>query len=226
MIRGEKSGPLNLYFGADMWRVYATYWVWFLFFVCSAIAFGIVMFVLGLTAGAAGGKDNAALAGLVVLIGCVAWFVAWIYVAVRLAPAAAASIGAGHFAPLKAWNVSRERFWALFGSFLLLFVIYVVAAIVVGAIAMGPFYAAIFSGVDWTQANSDPTAFSESYQAASMAAMQKLLSNPTTWALYFGGQIVAWVVALVFYVLLYGVNARAVQAALAEGKLAYEPPAA
>jgi hypothetical protein len=33
-------------------------------------------------------------------------------------------------------------------------------------------------------------------------------------------QLVAWAIGLVFYVLFFGVNARAVQAALAEGKIA------
>ena len=46
MIRGERSGPLNLCFGADMWRVYGTYWFWFLYFFCTGILFFIVMFVL------------------------------------------------------------------------------------------------------------------------------------------------------------------------------------
>jgi hypothetical protein len=225
MIRGERSGPLNLCFGADMWRVYGVYWVWLLFFLGTSLLFWIWMFVLGLGAAALGGKSNPALAGLVVMAGCIAWIIAWVHTAVRLAPAAAASIGAGHFEPLKAWSVSRGRFWALFGSFLLLFLIYVVALIVVNGVVMGSYYASLFSGVDWSRMQSDPSGFSAAYQSAMMAAAQKLTSSPTAIGLYLGGQLVIYAVAMTFYLLLFGVNARAVQAALEEGKLAHEPAA-
>jgi hypothetical protein len=223
MIRGERSKPFNLCFGADMWRVYATYWVWFLYFLCTGVLFWIVMLVFALIGGAAGGKDNPAVAGLVVGVACIAWILGWIYVAVRLAPAAATSIGVGHFAPLKAWSVSRGRFWALLGSYLLLMLLYVVAVIVVGGIAMGPFYASVFSHVDWSVAQTDPAAFSRSYQSANMQALQSLFASPVTIALYVGGQIAVYAVGLVFYVLFYGVNARAVQAALEDGKIEHAP---
>jgi hypothetical protein len=224
MIRGERSKPFNLCFGADMWRVYATYWVWFLYFLCTGILFWIFMLVFALIGGAVGGRDNPMVAGLVVSIACIAWILGWTYVAVRLAPAAATSIGVGHFAPLKAWSVSRGRFWALLGSYLLLMLLYIVAAIVVGGIAMGPFYASVFSHVDWSTMGSDPQGFSRSYQAANMQALQSLLANPASIALYVGGQILVYAVGLVFYLLFYGVNARAVQAALEEGKVTLAPP--
>lgn len=226
LIRGEKSNPFNLCFGADMWRVYGTYWFWFLFFFCTAIIFAIWMVVLGAIGGAIGGKDNAGPAVLIGLVGCLVWFVAWIYVAVRLAPAAATSIGAGHFAPLKAWGVSSGRFWALFGAFLLIFIIYIIASIVVGGVTMGAYFATVFGGVDWSKMGSDPTGFSAAYQSAVLEGMQKLWSSPASIALYIGGQIAIYALALLIYVMCYGVNARAVRVALDEGKLEHNPAAA
>jgi len=225
MIRGEKSGPLNLCFGADMWRVYATYWVWFLYFFCTGIGFFIWMIALGAIGNAVGGQNNPMAVFLVGMVGCIAWVVAWVYAAVRLAPASATSIGAGHFAPTKAWSVSSDRFWGLFGAFLLIFIIYVVAAFLNSSVTMGAYFASLFSGLDWTAMKADPKAFSAAYQAASLQAMAKMFSNPLSIALYCGGQFVLYALALVFYIMFYGVNARAVQVALEDGKLAHEPPA-
>jgi hypothetical protein len=219
MIRGQRSGPLNLCFGADMWRVFGTYWFWVVFFVCSIIVFWIYMLLLGLAERAIAGANNPGLAVLVALIACLVWIAGWIYAVVRLAPAAATSIGIGRFAPQDAWIATRGRFWALFGAFLLLFVIYFVASIVISQITMGVFFATIMNSLDWTKIGADPEAFAEAYRTAVLQAVQTLFASPTTIALYIGGALALRVVGLVFYVLFYGVNARAVQAALEEGKL-------
>jgi hypothetical protein len=223
LIRGERSGPLNLCFGADMWRVYGAYWAWFLYFFCTYILFVIVIVVVSMIgAGLSGGnKDHSIVGGLVVFLAVIAWIIGWIYVAVRLAPAAATTIGAGNFAPLKAWSVSRGRFWALFGAYLIVFFLWLAALLVVGGISMGSMFASVFSHVDWAAARSDPTAFSRSYAEA----MSSMYANPVSMALYFGGQILLQVVGIVIYIMFYGVNARAVQAALEEGKIAHEPAA-
>jgi hypothetical protein len=73
--------------------------------------------------------------------------------------------------------------------------------------------------------HSDPTGFSAAYQAANLEAMQRMFTNPVSIALYCGGQIAFYAIAMVFYLMFYGVNARAVQVALEEGKLAHAPPA-
>lgn len=225
MIRGERSGALQLCFGADMWRVYGTYWVWLLFFVLSGILFWIVMLVVGIAAGSAGDGKNAMMPGLAVMAACIVWVLAWITVAVRLAPAAATSVGIGEFAPLKAWSVSGGRFWALFGSFLLATLLYIIVGIVLGVVFFGAFYGAVFGQIDWSQATSDPVAFNRSYEQAMMQALHNQFSNPVAIATYFGGQVVMWALAIVFYLLLFGINARAVQAALEEGKVEKAAPA-
>src|SRR6185503_11937585 len=58
MTRGERSSPMNLHFGADMWRVYGAYWVWFLYFIVTWIVFWIVLFAAGAIGAMIGGRDN------------------------------------------------------------------------------------------------------------------------------------------------------------------------
>ncbi len=219
MIRGERSGPLNLYFGADMWRVYGTYWMWFLYFVGTYILFFIVIIATTAVAAIAGGRDNPVVAGIVVVVVAAAWVLGWIYVAVRLAPASATSIGVRQFAPLKAWTVSRGRFWALFGSYFLLFVIYMIGLIVAWAVLFGPMYARAFGQLDWTSASGDPQGFSQRYNEASVGLVRDMFGSPLAIALYIAGQVAIYTIATLFSMLFYGVNARALLAAAQDGKI-------
>jgi hypothetical protein len=214
MVQGETSKPFNLHFGADMWRAYGTYWAWFIYTILGWVGLFVLLFVVGLASGAAGDMG-----GLITFVACVGYILAWFYVTVRLSPATATSIGIGRFAPLKAWSVTRGRFWSLFGAYLLLTIVYVIAAIVLGSIFFGAFYAQIFSGLDWTAAQTDPEGFARSYEQASLAATQSLFSNPAAIALYVGGQVVMYAVALIFYLLWFGVESRAVIAAAEDGKI-------
>lgn len=220
MIRGDKSAPLNLHFGADMWRVYGTYWFWLVYSIVTCIIFFIVMAVAGVASGAAGdlGGWITLAVGLLALAG-------WLYTTVRLSPAAATSVGIGEFAPFKAWTVSSGRFWALFGSYVLLFVIYLVVISIVSAAAFSGYYVQIFGALDWSLAQTDPDAFMRQYEQASLQAAQGLFATPMSAALYIGGQVLVYAVAMVFYVLWFGVQSRAVQAALEEGKIERAAPA-
>ena len=56
--------------------------------------------------------------------------------------------------------------------------------------------------------------------------MRELFSNPLTMALYFGGQVLLYIIGVTFSVLFYGVNARAAQAAIEEGKITPAPASA
>lgn len=215
MIHGDGGGGfLGLKLDADTWRVYGVYWVWFGLFIAAYIACAILIFGVG--AAIFGGGADPGAGGLAVGLLVLAVLFAAIYFGVRLAPAAATSVGLRKFTFFKAWTVSSGRFWALFGAFLLLIVINIVAGIILSTIAFSVLFAGAFANVDPTMALSDPVAFNQAY----FAAMMGLFSNPITIALFVVYQLVAWAVGLVFYVLFYGVNARAVQAALAEGKIA------
>lgn len=219
MIRGERSAPMNLHFGADMWRVYGTYWVWFLFFLVTYFLFFIVLLAVGALGAVIGGHDNPMIAGLLVMGACILWILAWIYVAVRLAPAAATSVGVREFAPLKAWSASRGRFWAMFGSYVLLFIAYTIAIFVVWAVFFGATYANAFSRIDWTSFSSDPQGFSQRYSEINADLMRDMFGSPMAIAIYIAGQVVTYAVAMVFCLMFYGVNARTVIAAARDGKI-------
>ncbi|MBI3438321.1 MAG: hypothetical protein HY054_06680 [Proteobacteria bacterium] len=219
LIRGERSDAFNLHFGKDMWRVYGTYWMWFLYFFATYIAFIIVLIATGAFGAIIGGRDNPAIAGFSVIGVAIVWVLAWCYVAVRLAPAAATSVGSREFAPLKAWTVSRGRFWALFGSFLLVFIVYTVAMMTVWIGFFGASYLSAFSQVDWSSASGDSQRFSQSFNEASQQRLQAMFGSPLSIALYIAGQAAIYVVALFFSLMFYGINARAVIVAAEEGKI-------
>lgn len=216
MIRGESSGLLGLSLSADTWRVYATYWVWFGTVVAAYIGLFVVVLVTGAVGGLAGGESKSGAAAFVILGGVCAYLVAWLYAAVRLAPAAATSIGRGRFSFFSAWSATRGRFWALFGAFLLLIIIFFIASLVISSIFFSVVMGSVFANLDWAAAVNDPTAFQRAY----LEAIMGMFANPTMIALYALFQLVNWALTLCFYVMFYGVNARAVVAALEEAKIA------
>jgi hypothetical protein len=214
MLRGEVSGFMGLTLGADTWRVYGTYWVWLGLF----IAFYVAVLVIGSVAGFAvlSADQSGQFGALFVMLIPLVCIIALLVLAVRFAPAAATSVGRGEFSFFKAWTVTSGRFWAMLGAFLLLGLIYILASIVVAAVAFGVLFSqTALAGLDWSTAVSDPQAFSAAYTEAIMS----LFASPMAIALYFGVQLVSWAVALFFYIGFYGINARAVEAALEEGKI-------
>jgi hypothetical protein len=218
LIRGEKSAPFGLHFGKDMWRAYGTYWCWVIYAIVGGIGFFVVTGVLGMAASAALGQNGALLTGFAAF----AYLIVWFYATVRLAPAAATCIAIGRFAPLKAWSATQSRFWPLLGSFVLLFLIYLVFFIAAWSVQIGAMLGPSLAEVDWSLATSDPQAVSEQYEQAVLAGMTGMIGNPTRLALYLGATIVMTVGGIVFYQLFYGVNARAAAVALEEGKIAPE----
>ena len=216
MLRGEVSGFLGLNLGADTWRVYGTYWVWFGLFIAFYIGFAILAFIVG-GATAAADQSGGAMAALVFALP-LAFCIALVIFGVRLAPAAATSVGRGEFSFFKAWTVTSGRFWSLFGAFLLLGIIYVVAVMVIGLGGLAIILGAAAPTVDWAAAAQDPQALSAAYSEA----LLKVFSTPASIGFYLALQVVSWAMALFFYVGFYGINARAVEAALAEGKIVRE----
>ena len=210
MIRGERGGFFGLALNSDTLNVYLTYWVWWLL----AIAFYIVALIVGvglafaLGAGVQASPEQGGALGLGVFITILVVLLLLVYFGVRLAPAAATSIARKRFAFFDAWTVTRGRFFSLLGSFLLLFVIYIVAAMVL----VGGLGAVMAGGlVGHIGASGEPSSAQE------LAAM---FASPSVWipiAILYGLSLAG---GFVFYVALFGVNARAAQAALAEGKIA------
>ena len=206
MIRGERKGLFGLAFDADTWRVYGGYWLWLVFVIVGYLLFALAIAVLG-GIGAMVFQDAPVAVMIWMVLAVIACLCGVIYLAVRTAPAAATSIGMRRFAFFDAWKVSKGRFWPLFGSYFLLIVCYVIAILVLWGVTFGSAYMAMFSA----SAAGDPSAASN--------AMAQMLGTPAAIALYVGVQLVGLVIATVFYVLNFGVNARAVLAAGEEGKI-------
>jgi hypothetical protein len=212
MIRGEVKGLFGLALDADTLRVYFGYWLWFFLlmalYIVLWIVIGGVFIAVAMSAGS-GGDPAAAMgpAALVALLLSVGLIFAMIYFGVRFAPAAATSIAKRRFAFFDAWTVTKGRFWPLLGSFVLLFLMYFVGIIILGiaaGVAMG------FSLFGEMQAGAEPQTAGEVWA---------MFASPRVWipaAICYGLMIIG---AFMFYIALFGVNARAAAAALEEGKI-------
>lgn len=210
LVRGEAGGGLlGLNLGADTWRVYLSYWLWLVVFTGLYLGIIILGAVIGAAAGFAfaSGGGNESLMGLVALIVGVAAVGAFLYVLIRLAPATAVSVALKKFAFFKAWQVTRGRFWSMFGAYLILFLIYAVLAIagyiVMAVIALGPMFAQAAQG-----GTPDPSVVMNS------------VTQPATLATLGLVYLLLVAVAMVMYVAFLGVSAKAVRVALADGKIA------
>ena len=207
MVRQEPGGPFGIGFGADTWRVFAIYWMWFACLL--AVTVGVVAFYLALRT-LAGLHQVLQVAAMLIgalaplgLIGVLLW------VGVRLSPAAATSVASKKLTFFGAWGATRGRFWPLLGAFVLVFVGYLVAATVLDAILRIPFTSALMPA--WEQlivGGGSPADF--------IAKLQEVFSQPTYIA--FGVLYIVMITALacVFYVAWFGVNARVVHAAQAQ----------
>jgi hypothetical protein len=210
MIHGETGGFFGLTLGADTWRVYFTYWIWLFLF----IAYGIILLValggFGAALGfsAAQGDSSQMGSGFIAmaLVFCL-WLLGMIYFGVRFAPAAATSVARRRFAFFEAWTVTKGRFWALLGSFVLLILMYVVGYVIFSTLATFALIGGMMSQVQGM--GSEPTP----------EAMYALFANPAV-AVPLGVTILVAVIgSLVWTIALIGVNARAAQAALEDGKI-------
>ena len=89
----------------------------------------IVLFVIGLTLGLSVGLAGHAvdapgwIPAIVIGVLVVTAICALIYISVRLSPAYAATIGERRFVIFEAWNMTRGRFWSIFGAYILAFLI-------------------------------------------------------------------------------------------------------
>lgn len=210
MIRGEAPGLFGLNLDADTLRVYFTYWLWF--FLLMAVYVVLVIAGVSVGVGAAfalqgAGEQMGAGAFVVAVLLCLALFCTLIYVAVRFAPAAATSIAKKRFAFFDAWTVTKGRFWALLGAFALLFLMFVVGAMVLSVglgVAMG---AGMMGQIG---AAGEPSAPED---------MLALFASPAVWIPMAALYALMIVGSFVFYIAMFGINARAAQAALEEGKI-------
>ncbi len=207
MIHGEVSGPFGLSLGADTWRVWSGYWIWFLLLIGIYFGLGIVAIIFMGSMFAIGATSDSSAAGsifIILPIVIIAVLLLVVFFAVRFAPAAATSIARKRFAFFEAWAVTKGRFWELLGSYVLLWVMYVVAALVLTVgigIALGVTAASTMSGADSDQAIE-----------AAMASPATLIPIGVIYLLII-------IAAFLWLLAMFGVNARAAALALEEGKI-------
>ncbi len=216
MIHGETDGFMGLSLGAPTWRVWSTYWIWFLLNIAFSIVMSILMaVVIGVLAVSSGGDSIATLTAMPVVY--VVQYAVMIYFGVRFAPAAATSVARRRFAFFEAWTVTKGRFLPLFGSFFVLYLLYMIASLAFLAV----FFAVVLGSAapDLAAAAGDPTRLSQVSIEVFQSYIQAM-TNPQNWVVIGALQTLGAVVGVVFYVATYGVNARAAQAAMEEGKIA------
>jgi len=213
MIHGESVGVMGLSLGAPTFRVWSTYWMWFLLNIAFSIAMSIV---LGVMTGvfAASGDITAVAVALPVFY--LVQYALMAYFAVRFAPAAATSVARRKFSFFQAWTVTKNRFWALLGSFVLVYLIYGIVSILIAVVWFSSVFGA--AAPDLASAVNDP----ERVNALVLEVLQtyvQSLSQPQNWIVIGVLQVVGLILMAFTYLATYGINARAAQAALEEGKI-------
>ncbi|MBL8551055.1 MAG: hypothetical protein JNJ73_13800 [Hyphomonadaceae bacterium] len=203
LVRGETGGFLGFTLGADTWRIYFGYWIWF--FVLIGLYVGV--FLVAFIAGFAGAQADPGLAAIAGVLAGIIGLCAFLWIGIRLAPASATTVALNRFAFFNAWTVTRGRFWSLFGSFFLLFVLYIVAICVISGLGTSLLLGGTLSRLASQGDKVDPAA------AFAMLATPNMIIGMVV--LY--GAII--VVATVFWNGLLGVNARAAMVAKAEGRI-------
>jgi len=215
MIRGEAPGLFGLTLGEDTWRVYGVYWCWFGAQMVISFAMSILMMpLMFMTMGSimtTPEPDPEALMRwqlLVQLPMTFAQYLPLIFFGIRFGPAAATSVGVKRFAIFEAWTVTNGRFWALFGSHALLWLV----LIAIGTVSFGVAFGWFVGPALWESLGPNPD--TQQVEAA-LARVFTPLGMSVVGAAY-AFNIVLY---MLYAVLAYGINARAVLAALEEGKI-------
>jgi len=216
MLRGEVPGLFGFALDHDMWRVYGVYWCWLILQFAVSLAVSIittpfVFMTMGDIMNDPSPETMLHWQLSVQLPLAVLQYIPLIFLGVRFAPAAAASIARKRFSFLDAWTVTRGRFWAVFGSLAVLLVLFFICYI---AIAIGVAYAVF--GAPLFEALA-------SFPDLDGPRLERLVGNGLTpqalgvAAIGYAGVLVLWIG---YALMSFGVNARAALAALEEGKIA------
>ncbi|MEZ5958363.1 MAG: hypothetical protein R3C27_14255 [Hyphomonadaceae bacterium] len=209
MLRGETGGVLGFTLGADTWRCYGGYWVWFFLGLASSIVISLIAALIAPAVWAEGAtRDQRELLELPFQ------FVS-LYFWLRLAPANATSLGVGEFAFFKAWTVTRDRTFALLGSYLVwgLFYIIVVGAVIgAGYFLVWPSLAPLYADGPVTDIAALGRGYAEAFSSVQLMATAGALAAVLVTAVLF------------LYVAHFGISARAVLSALEEGKIERATP--
>lgn len=215
MIRGEAPGLFGLTIDNDVWRVWGVYWCWLVTHMIVSFAMSIATMPLIFMMMGEMMRDPSPEAMMrwqltVQLPISLLQYLPLIFIGVRFGPAAATSVARKRFSFVDAWKVTEDRFWALFGSFA---VLWLIAGLLIAAAAtpivlyMWPYF--------WSMWPTPTEETTEAYLRA-YTASEALIRIGIA---YGAMTIVGWWLAL----MSYGVNARAALVALEEGKIQVDP---
>jgi hypothetical protein len=217
MIRGEAPGVFGLTLGEDTWRVYGVYWCWFGAQMVISFAMSILMMpLMFMTMGSIMSTPNPDPEMMmrwqlaVQLPMTLAQYLPLIFFGIRFGPAAATSVGVKRFAIFEAWKVTSGRFWSLFGSYALLWSILIVLGIITFSATYGWFVGDALVAMFSNWPNTDEAAVSEAFER---------VFTPMGMSVIGGAYALNAIFYVAYAVLSYGINARAVLAALEEGKI-------
>ena len=201
LVRGQTGGVLNLSLGGDTWLVFFSYLLWAVLLMCLTIGCACIIGLMYAGLHAIGGVQGMGwLTFLLVILtpfACLAAIGGVLYVAVRLAPAAASSVGAQRFAFFDAWGATKGRFWPMLGAFLVVIVGLIIAQVLIRGVLLGPLSASLMQEV----AGAD---------APSLDHFIAAVSAPTTLAMIGLGAVLYMIAEIVFALATFGINARAV----------------
>ena len=222
MIRGEAPGLFGVTLDHDTWRVYGIYWCWFLAHMVISYALSILMvpiMFMGLAEIMRSGNPPDPQVMLhwqltVQLPLMLLMYVPLIFIGVRLGPAAATSVARRRFSFFEAWTVTRDRFWALFGSFALVWIGFGVLYAVAVCFAFAQLFLGLWPAMSATKTESDPEHV--------RAIFAQMFSTPSLIRIGLLYALVS-IAGMFCVVLSYGINARAARAALDEGKIEVAP---
>jgi hypothetical protein len=222
MIRGEAPGLFGLTIDHDTWRVWAIYWCWLVTqMVVSTVASVLMMPLMFMMMGdiVAQGPEPDSQATWNMILRMQAFsliqYIPLAFIGIRLGPAAATSIARRRFSFFEAWTVTADRFWALFGSWILLWLLLALAYAILFAATYGPLY-----GDLWVQLFTTWPDFPRE-ELQEFATRTLSMNGLLTIAAAYGGGLLLWTT---YRLMAFGVNARAARAALEEGKIAEVPP--
>lgn len=217
MIRGEAPGLFGFTFNHDTWRVYGIYWCWLITqfavsMVVSVLTLPIVFMMMGDIYAAGTDPDSPEMWSLQLRMQSLSLlqYIPLAILGIRMGPAAATSIVRKRFSFFEAWVVTRDRFWALFGSYALLWLVLVI----VGGGLFGAFW--------WHMAGPEIVTIVQAPNADhsdTVRAIFERVFTPEGFALGGGAYAIHLVFSLIYVLLSYGINSRAALAALEEGKI-------
>ncbi len=202
LVFGQSKGwVLGLKLGMDELRAIVVTIIGYVlaFLPGYALIIAVMMATVGVAVGAAAGGGEPAAAGaaaLLVFPAFIAGFALMIWIGIRLSLAVPASIGERRWVIFESWSMTKGRFWTLFLAYLILFIIIWLVEMVILAILMTVFGAALLPAL--TTAGAEEIDFS---------AWADLPLVPIGVA----GAAVYALVTTFFYGAFYGVAARGYQ---------------